>query len=149
VRSELKKQALATRAPALLGELRTAPDLVAAATARGLSAQSWGPMTRLTPPGYLGREPLVLGAAFGLDVGERSGVIAGEEGYYLVQVTKRRPADSTAWLAQRDAQRESLLGAARQARIRAYLDALRVGAAVEDRRKELFRAPALDDRAAS
>ena len=39
-----------------------------------------------------GREPLVVGTAFGLGEGETSGLIDGEKGVYMVQVTKVIPA---------------------------------------------------------
>jgi parvulin-like peptidyl-prolyl isomerase len=39
-----------------------------------------------------GREPLVVGAAFGLSEGETSNLINGENGIYMVQVTKVTPA---------------------------------------------------------
>jgi peptidyl-prolyl cis-trans isomerase D len=39
-----------------------------------------------------GREPLVVGAAFGLNEGETSNLIDGENGVYMVQVTKVTPA---------------------------------------------------------
>ncbi|MFV9551885.1 peptidylprolyl isomerase [Algibacter sp. PT7-4] len=39
-----------------------------------------------------GREPLVVGAAFGLNEGETSGLIDGTNGVYMVQVTKVTPA---------------------------------------------------------
>jgi parvulin-like peptidyl-prolyl isomerase len=139
VRAEKKQALLDTRAPQLYDELKAAPDLATAGTAKGLPAQTWGPMSRLNPPGYLGREPLVLGTAFGLPVGQRSGLVKGTDGYYIVEVKARHAADSTAWRAQRDVQRETLLQGARQARIRAYIDGMRATAKVVDRRKELFR----------
>ncbi len=73
-------------------------------------------------------------------MGQRSGVIVGEHRAYLIESLGRRSSDSTAWLAQRDAQREPLLQAARQARVEQYLAALRKQADVLDRRKEIFRA---------
>ncbi|WP_298499535.1 peptidylprolyl isomerase [uncultured Algibacter sp.] len=39
-----------------------------------------------------GREPIVVGAAFGLKEGETSGLIDGTNGVYMVQVTKITPA---------------------------------------------------------
>lgn len=39
-----------------------------------------------------GREPLVVGAAFGLNEGETSKLIDGDKGVYMVQVTKVTPA---------------------------------------------------------
>jgi len=81
----------------------------------------------------------VLGAAFGLRPGETSGLLAGQTGYFLLQSLARVPADSAAWLKQRDAQRDALLDQARQARIQAYVTALRAQAKIVDRRKEVFR----------
>ncbi|WP_299553843.1 SurA N-terminal domain-containing protein [Seonamhaeicola sp.] len=39
-----------------------------------------------------GNEPLVVGTAFGLNEGDTSGLIEGEKGVYMVQVTKVTPA---------------------------------------------------------
>ncbi|GGZ83618.1 peptidylprolyl isomerase [Algibacter mikhailovii] len=39
-----------------------------------------------------GREPLVVGAAFGLNEGETSNLIDGERGVYMIEVTKVTPA---------------------------------------------------------
>ncbi|XCF07067.1 SurA N-terminal domain-containing protein [Tamlana crocina] len=39
-----------------------------------------------------GREPLVVGAAFGLEEGETSNLIDGANGVYLIQVVKKTPA---------------------------------------------------------
>ncbi len=144
-RYEKKEQLLGARAERLLGELKGEQDFVAAARARGLDAQVYGPFTRVNPPGYLSREPLVTGTAFGLQVGERSGLIKGRDGYYVAQVRARHLADSAAWLAQRDAQRDQLIQAARQARYRAYVEGLRAKAKVVDRRNEVFRAPPPDE----
>jgi peptidyl-prolyl cis-trans isomerase D len=144
-RYEKKEQLLGARAERLLGELRGEPDLLAAARARGLDAQVYGPFARINPPGYLSREPLLTGTAFGLQVGERSGLVKGRDGYYVAQIRTRHAADSAAWLKQRDAQREEVLRAARQARFRAYVEGLRATAKVVDRRKEIFRAPPAED----
>jgi hypothetical protein len=67
-------------------------------------------------------------------------VISGEHRAYIIELLARTSADSAAWVAQRDAQRESLLQAARQARVEQYLQALRQRAKVVDRRQEIFRA---------
>ena len=130
-----KQKALARhRADSLAALLKGAPDLT--------GAQSFGPFTRLRPPSYLGREPVLVGTAFGLRVGERSGVIEGEGGYFIIQSLWRKLADSTAWLKQRDAQRTQLRQAVQQARIQQYLDGLRAKAKIVDRRKDLFKSQA-------
>lgn len=135
-----RQQAIAhRRADSLAVALRGTPNLIAAGAARGLTVQRFGPFTRLQPPSYLAREPVVVGAAFGLRVAERSGAIAGQGGDFIVESLGRKMADSSAWLAQKDAQRAQLLTAMRQARIQQYMDALRANAKIVDRRKEIFR----------
>ena len=139
VRLEKQKVIAKRRADSLAVALKDHPDLAAIATARGFELQRFGPFTRLRPPSYLAREPVVVGASFGLRVGERSPVIAGEGGYFIIESLGRKLADSSAWLAQRDTQREQLLAQARQARITQYMDGLRAKAKIVDRRKDIFR----------
>jgi peptidyl-prolyl cis-trans isomerase D len=139
VRLEKQKEIARRRADSLAVALKDAPDLAAAATARGLEVQRFGPFTRLRPPSYVAREPIVVGASFGLRVRERSGVIAGEGGFFIIESLGRKLADSSAWLAQRDTQRAQLLAAARQARIQQYIEGLRAKAKIVDRRKDIFK----------
>jgi peptidyl-prolyl cis-trans isomerase D len=136
-----KKRDLArTRAREIASRLAGAADLMQGGAAQGLAAERLGPFTRIRPPAILEAEPTVLGAAFGLKVGERSGLVEGQNGEFLVQALARTRADSVAWLAQRDRQREALLQPARQTRIQSYLAALKARAKVVDRRKEIFKA---------
>jgi parvulin-like peptidyl-prolyl isomerase len=145
-----KQKALARhRADSLAALLKGTPDLMAAATAHTLDAQRFGPFTRLRPPSYLGREPAVVGVAFGLATGQRSGAIEGEGGYFIIQSLARKLADSTAWLKQRDAQRTQLRQAVQQARIQQYMEGLRAKAKIVDRRKDLFKQQATANTGAS
>jgi peptidyl-prolyl cis-trans isomerase D len=139
VRLGKQKEIARRHADSLAAQLRGVPNLPAAAAARGLAVERFGPFTRIRPPGALGQEPLLLGVAFGLRVGERSGVVAGETGYFIVESLARKPADSSAWRAQRDVQRTQLLNAIRQARVQQYVDALRAKATIVDRRKDIYR----------
>lgn len=138
-RIEKKKTLWADRARQIAAALASNPDLVAAGAARGLGVQRLGPFSRLRPPPILQLEPTVLGTAFRLGVGQRSDVIIGENRAFILQPLARSSADSSAWAAQRDAQRESLMQAARQARVEAYLAGLKQRAKIVDRRKEIFR----------
>ncbi|HYK82453.1 MAG TPA: peptidyl-prolyl cis-trans isomerase [Gemmatimonadales bacterium] len=138
-RYEKKKAVARARAEQLAAALRDARDLLAAGRARGLPVRKVGPFTRVTPPPELARNPIVLGAAFGLRPGERTGLIADETGFFLLQGLTRTAADSAAWLKQRDQQREALLRPVAQARIQQFLAALRAQAKVVDHRKELYR----------
>jgi parvulin-like peptidyl-prolyl isomerase len=140
VRLEKKREVARQRAAEAATELRTAPSLAVAAAERGWQVGTYT-FTRIAP-GPLQDEMVATGAAFGLRVGERSGAIEGRHAYYVVESLARREADSAAWVAQRDAQRQSIVDAARQARVRVYLDDLRARATVVDRRQELARAAA-------
>jgi hypothetical protein len=135
-----KKQTLArARAEQVARDLRDASDLLAAGRARGLRVEQAGPFTRVTAGPEFTRNPVVLGAAFALRPRERSPLIAGETGFFLLQGIARTTVDSAAWLKQRDQQRETLLRPIEQARIQQYLAALRDKATIVDRRNEIFR----------
>lgn len=144
-RLEKQKELARHRADSIAAALKGAPELAAAAAALGLEVQRLGPFTRLRPPSYLAREPLVVGAAFGLGVAERSGVIAGDGGFFIIESLGRKLADSSAWLAQRDTQRAQLLAAARQARVQQYMEGLRAKAKIVDRRKQIFKSQVAAD----
>jgi parvulin-like peptidyl-prolyl isomerase len=138
-RIEKKKTLWVERARQIAASLASNPDLIAAGAAHGLAVQRLGPFSRLRPPPILQIEPEVLGTAFRLGVGQRSAVLIGEHRAFILQPLARTSADSTVWLAQRDAQRESLMQSARQARIESYLAGLRQRAKIVDRRKEIFQ----------
>lgn len=143
VRLENQKVLAKRRADSLLASLKDTPELTAA-SGRGLPVERFGPFTRLRPPSYLGGQPLVIGAAFGLRVGERSGVVEGENGYFIIESTGRKLADSSAWVAQRDQQRVQMRQAVQQARMQQYMEGVRAKAKIIDRRKDLFRAQSAD-----
>ncbi|HTD71343.1 MAG TPA: peptidyl-prolyl cis-trans isomerase [Gemmatimonadales bacterium] len=138
-RYEKKKTVARQQAEQAAAALRDAADLLAAGRARGNRVEKLGPFTRVTAPAEFARNPNVLGAAFGLRRGERSGVIADETGRFMLQVLARASADSAAWLKQRDQQREALLRPVEQARLQQFVQALRADAKIVDRRTELFR----------
>src|SRR5438067_1542437 len=84
-RHEKKKALAREHAQQVARELRNASDLPAAARAHGLRTQQEGPFTRVTAGPEFTRNPVVLGAAFALRPGERSPLIAGETGLFLLQ----------------------------------------------------------------
>jgi peptidyl-prolyl cis-trans isomerase D len=134
-----KKRAAAERRAAEIAQrLAGATNLLDAGPQHGLVVEKVGPFSRLTPPPVIAADPLVVGAAFGLKPGTRSGVINSRTGSFLLEGLSRTPADSAAWLKQKDQQRESILEPARQARVQAFLAAVRARAKVMDRRKQLF-----------
>ncbi len=84
----------------------------------------------------------MVGAAFGLEVNKLSGIIANDQLYYVMRVTKREPADSAAFLKDYDPFRAQQVRLARQDRVRSYLEALETSAKVEDNRAQIFRTAA-------
>ena len=85
VRKEKKAELIKDRISATTLEALMAAEKTSLRTASGIN------MKNPTISGA-GREPLVVGAAFGLNEGETSELIVGEKGIYMVQVTKVTPA---------------------------------------------------------
>lgn len=85
VRKEKKAQIIKDRISASNLEDVAAAEKTSVRTATGVN------MKNPTISGA-GREPLVVGAAFGLNEGETSNLIEGVKGVYMVQVTKVTPA---------------------------------------------------------
>jgi len=138
-----KKKALARARAEQVGEkLRNASDLLTAGRAMGYPVERLGPFTRVTAPSHFVRNPMALGAAFGLRPGEKSGVVTGDAGSFLLQVLAHQNADSSAWVKQRTQQRETLMRPLVQARVQQYLAALRADAKIVDRRSEIYRSTA-------
>src|SRR5256714_3549847 len=144
-RHEKKKALAREHAEPVARELHDATDLVAAARARGLRVQKEGPFTRVTAGPEFTRNPVVLGAAFALRPGERSPLIAGETGFFLLQGIARTTVDSAAWRKQRDQQRETLIRTIEHACIQQFLAAQRAKATIADRGNEIVRPEAASE----
>jgi peptidylprolyl isomerase/peptidyl-prolyl cis-trans isomerase D len=110
-------------ADAVDAELRTTPSLT---------------MTQLVVSG-LGREPRFVGTLLGLDEGETSGVVAGENAAFVLQATNVNDADPSAMTAQQRQQlRNELLTQRRQLVQNQWLERLRDEADIEDNRSLFF-----------
>ncbi|MCB0439023.1 MAG: peptidylprolyl isomerase [Mangrovimonas sp.] len=69
---------------------KTIDDL---ASAENTSARSATGLTMESPTiSGAGKEPYIVGAAFALNEGETSGLLVGERGVYMIEVTKAEPA---------------------------------------------------------
>jgi len=127
-------------ADSIAGELRSGEPLMQTALRHVLGARTLGPMTRVNPDPAVRQLPEVVGAAFGLGVGEAGGPIETDNGIFFVETAARILADSSAWLEQLDTQRQAALRALQEDRIRRFLASLRDRATVVDRRREIDRA---------
>jgi peptidyl-prolyl cis-trans isomerase D len=110
-----------------------------AAAAMKLPHREFGPFTRVNPPLT---SPPVVGTAFGLEVGQRSGILDTEDGIYVLQSLAHTKADSAKFVKELDEYRARSVNAARQERVRSFLSALRKSAKVVDNRDKVLQAGA-------
>jgi peptidyl-prolyl cis-trans isomerase D len=136
VRDVKRREAARAIAEDFLKRVREGSPAEQAAQALKLAHREFGPFNRISPPLDT---PELVGAAFGLDVNEQSGVIDTEQGLYVVRVLERVPADSAAFTQQLDQFRLGAIREARQVRVRNYLESLRQTAAVVDNRAEAYQ----------
>ncbi|HSH46007.1 MAG TPA: SurA N-terminal domain-containing protein [Longimicrobiales bacterium] len=112
-----------------------------AAQATGLPVSDAGPFTRQDFVSGIGAGNAAIGAAFGLEVGETSGLVATPDAFYVIRVTDRTEAEREAWEEQAAGQRQSVLGQMQSQRLNAFMEALREDADIVDQRDEVLRAP--------
>ena len=138
----------AEEAREFVAEVRTGRSLSEVAREFALEVRDTGPFTRSQFVPGLGRINAAVGTAFGLEVGEVSGVVEANQNVFVIERTMSQPADSTAWMAQLDLQRQQELLITRQARLNLWVEALRQAANIVDRREQVLR-PADDPEVAS
>jgi peptidyl-prolyl cis-trans isomerase D len=107
------------------------------AEAMKLPHNVFGPFPRIQPPLD---DPVVVGTAFGLDVGQRSPILETKNGIYVIKVLEHTKADSADFAKGVDQFRAQMIGLARQERVRSYLAALKDAAKVVDNRKKILQA---------
>jgi peptidyl-prolyl cis-trans isomerase D len=108
-----------------------------AAAAMKLPHREFGPFSRINPPLT---SPVVVGTAFGLDAGQRSGILDTKDGIYVLQGLAHTKADSTKFVKELDEYRARAVSTARQERVRSYLSALREAAKIVDNRDKVLQA---------
>ena len=107
-----------------------------AATAMKLAHREFGPFSRVNPPLT---SPTVVGTAFGLDVGQRSGILDTKDGIYVIETLEHTKADSTKFVKELDQYRARAINQARQERVRNYLASLRSAAKIVDDREKVLK----------
>jgi peptidyl-prolyl cis-trans isomerase D len=125
-----------------LKRLEEGSTMAQAATAMKLAHREFGPFSRVNPPLT---SPMVVGTAFGLDAGRRSGILDTKDGLYVLQTITHTKADSAKFVKEREEYRAKAVSAARQERVRSYLLALQSAAKIVDNRDKVLRSgPAQD-----
>jgi peptidyl-prolyl cis-trans isomerase D len=134
LRNDKKKQLAKPKAEEYLKRLANGESMAEAAKAMNLPHREFGPFTRVNPPLT---DPMVVGTAFGLEKGQRSGLLDTPEGMYVMESLERIPADSAKFVKELDEYRTKMIDMARQARVRGYMAALRQSATIVDNRAKL------------
>jgi len=138
VRFEQKLQRGRTDAQQLVDRVRGGGVLANVAAEMSLEVRLAGPFARNDFVPGIGRQNAVIGAAFGLPIGQVSGVVSTPTNHYVLEVLNRVQVDSTAWLAQLPQQRAQAVSVIQQQRLGEWLEALRANARVVDRREEVL-----------
>ncbi|MEQ1857934.1 MAG: peptidylprolyl isomerase [Longimicrobiales bacterium] len=138
LRFEQKMQRALTDAQQLVDRARGGAVLANLAAEMSLEVRTAGPFSRNDFVPGIGRQNAVVGAAFGLPIGQVSDVVSTTNNRYVLEVLNRTEADSTAWMAQLPQQRAQAVSLIQQQRLGEWLAALRATARVVDRREEVL-----------
>ena len=112
-------------------------SLEAAAAAAKITVQKTGMVTRPGAAKEFGSLREAIGAAFVAPLNEVNGPIRQTDGVFVTRTDARKPSDKAAFEAQKKALRGRRLQQMREQWIQMYLDDLKKGATVKDRRKDL------------
>jgi peptidyl-prolyl cis-trans isomerase D len=136
VREQKKEEKAKAVAEDLIRRVKAGSSLADASKALKLPNREFDPSPRIAFPL---QNPQIVGAAFGLPEGSLSGVIDTPEGLYVIRVLQHIPADSAAFVKDRDQLRRDAIRSVRQERIREYLADLRTSAKILDRRNDILK----------
>jgi len=128
-------ETLVAQAEALLADARSS-SLTAAATKAGLQMETTAPFNRRTFVPGLGFNNQAIGAAFGAPVGSPL-LVRTMDAVFVMQTNRRTTVDREDFELIKQILRQRELPAAREARIRSYLEELRRNADVVDKRREV------------
>jgi peptidyl-prolyl cis-trans isomerase D len=142
IRIILMREAKIARARQVLADAerraRAGEPLGQIAAQYNLAPQQAGPFTRGDFVPGMGRLNAAIGAAFGLQPRQTSGLVEAEQQLFLVRLVAREEPSREEWEAQRDEQRGRVLQALGDTRWSQYLTALREEADIVDNRRQLL-----------
>jgi peptidyl-prolyl cis-trans isomerase D len=139
LRSQKKTARTVEEGRALVQRIRGGQTLEEVAAAEGLPVASAGPFSRYDFVPTLGSQNAAIGAAFGLRPGQVSDPVPANTSVFILEQLDRTPADSTAWLEQKDVQRQQLTSMLQNQRMDKWLQEIRAEARVVDRRLQVLQ----------
>jgi peptidyl-prolyl cis-trans isomerase D len=134
LRFDRKMERARAEAQQVVERTRSGTDLANVAAEMSLEVRMAGPFAREDFVSGIGRHNAVVGAAFGLPLGEVSDVVSAPTNHYVLEVLQRTEPDSTAWRQQLPQQRQQAVAMLQQQRLREWIEALRANARIVDRR---------------
>jgi peptidyl-prolyl cis-trans isomerase D len=134
LRFERKMERARAEAAQVVERVRGGGGLPNLAAASGLEVRAAGPFARDDFVPGIGRYNAVVGAAFGLPIGQVSDVVSTPTNHYVLEVLQRTDADSAAWREQLPQQRQQAEALVQQQRLQEWIEALRANARIVDRR---------------
>jgi peptidyl-prolyl cis-trans isomerase D len=135
LRERKSVEGLVAQGEALLADAR-ATTLEAAAQKAGLTVSQSTPFTRLSFVQGLGFSNEAIGAGFGLPLGQVA-MVRTIDAVFVLRADWRKEASRAEWETQKVIQRQTMIGAAREQRVRRFIEDLRREADVTDRRRTI------------
>lgn len=135
LRERKSVESLVPQAEAFFADAKST-SLEAAARKANVDVDTTRAFTRIGFAEGLGYSNEAIGAAFGLPIGQ-VGMVRTIDAIFVMRVLSRTEATKEAFEAQKDSQRQQLMAAAREERLRTWLENLRREATVVDRRREI------------
>ncbi len=132
-----KKEVARERLERAIRAIADGESLEAVAARNGWSVERAGPFTRLDFVPGLGQGTEAIGAAFGLPLGEPSGILDAESRLVILRVLSRTPADRAVFETRKAQLISNLTLQRRQEYVQIWLEGLREGAEVRDLRDQV------------
>jgi peptidyl-prolyl cis-trans isomerase D len=143
IRRELTIEKKRAKARALgqqmVAEVRKGKTLEQVAQERGLTVESAGPFTRISPNPAFGQATAAVGVSFGVPVGKVSDVTETPAGLFIIQPTAHVEAKRADFDAQKEQFRMMALYQIQQQEASRFIDALRSEAKIVDRRAQVLK----------